>query len=46
MLHRLERTGNPQQVPYSANERIGGSAFAGIAEMVRSPYLLGVGMNF
>ncbi|HEX8009677.1 MAG TPA: MFS transporter [Casimicrobiaceae bacterium] len=41
--YRLERSANPQQGPRREGERVGGSAFAGLSELVRSPYLLGVG---
>ena len=44
-VHRLERaaTSAPAHVaPAAADARIGGSAIAGIAEVARSPYLLGV----
>ncbi|MGH8746987.1 MAG: NTP/NDP exchange transporter, partial [Burkholderiales bacterium] len=44
-VHRLERAATiapPHAMPASADARIGGSAFAGIAEVARSPYLLGV----
>jgi len=41
-VHRLERTANAGQASHPKEERIGGSAFAGISEIFRSPYLLGV----
>jgi ATP:ADP antiporter, AAA family len=44
-VHRLEREapGAPAHAPSAAPEaRIGGGAFAGLAEVARSPYLLGV----
>ncbi|MDH3318095.1 MAG: MFS transporter [Betaproteobacteria bacterium] len=43
--YRLERAahGAPSQAPPAAQtDRIGGSAFAGLAEVARSPYLLGI----
>jgi len=42
-VHRLEGTANAGQAPHvKKDERIGGSAFAGMTELARSPYLLGV----
>ena len=41
-VHQLERTANAGQASPPKDERIGGSAFAGISEVFRSPYLLGV----
>jgi AAA family ATP:ADP antiporter len=41
-VHRLERTASAGQGSPPKDERIGGSAFAGISEVVRSPYLLGL----
>jgi ATP:ADP antiporter, AAA family len=41
-VHRLERTANAGQASCSRDERIGGSAFAALPELMRSPYLLGV----
>jgi ATP:ADP antiporter, AAA family len=41
-VHRLERTANAQKTSPPKDERVGGSAFAGITEVFRSPYLLGV----
>ncbi|MDB5778352.1 MAG: major facilitator superfamily 1, partial [Polaromonas sp.] len=40
--HRLERTAGPATHEARAQERIGGSAFAALAQVLRSPYLLGV----
>lgn len=43
--HRLERAARgalAQAAPAAPNERIGGSAFDGLAEVLRSPYLLGI----
>ena len=42
-VHRLERTANTQQGPGRDERHIGGSAFAALPELIRSPYLLGVG---
>ena len=45
-VHRLERTAAAQaygQEPHAEPQRIGGSAFAALPELIRSPYLLGVG---
>jgi AAA family ATP:ADP antiporter len=41
-VHQLERAANAGQASSAKDERIGGSAFAGISEVFRSPYLLGV----
>ena len=41
-VHRLERIATPVQRESRAEERIGGSAFAALAEVFKSPYLLGV----
>jgi AAA family ATP:ADP antiporter len=43
-VYRLERTADPKQVSHAGEERIGGGAFAAATELMRSPYLLGVGM--
>jgi len=43
-VYRLERTADPKQISRAGEERIGGSAFAAATELMRSPYLLGVGM--
>jgi AAA family ATP:ADP antiporter len=43
-IHRLERTAKPSQVAVPSEELIGGTAFAGLLEIIRSPYLLGVAM--
>jgi AAA family ATP:ADP antiporter len=42
-VHRIERAADdrPAQAPPQA-QRVGGSAFAGLSELIRSPYLLGV----
>jgi ATP:ADP antiporter, AAA family len=42
--HRLERTGSAQQGAFGEKQRLGGSAFAALPELLRSPYLLGVGL--
>ena len=41
--HRLERSAHPQNGSPRNETRIGGSAFAALPELIRSPYLLGVG---
>jgi AAA family ATP:ADP antiporter len=41
-VHRLERTANARQ-GHPDERRVGGSAFAALSELIRSPYLLGVG---
>ncbi len=41
-VYQLEHTANLGQASAPKDERIGGSAFAGISEIFRSPYLLGV----
>jgi ATP:ADP antiporter, AAA family len=41
---QLERSANGKQVSPAEKERIGGSAFAAATELMRSPYLLGVGL--
>jgi len=43
-VHRLERVATAQPVTARTQERIGGSAFAAVPELVRSPYLAGVGL--
>jgi AAA family ATP:ADP antiporter len=42
-VHRLERSANAPQGPRRDGQRVGGSAFAALPELIRSPYLLGVG---
>ena len=42
-VHRLERAAGVHQGPRPEPSRVGGSAFAGLSELFRSPYLLGVG---
>ena len=41
-VHRLERIAVPHQRVAHDERKIGGSAFAAFAEVVRSPYLLGI----
>jgi AAA family ATP:ADP antiporter len=41
-VHRLERTATAQATAPPKHERVGGSAFAGLTEVFRSPYLFGV----
>ena len=43
-VHRLERTSGAKQGASQGQQRVGGGAFAGLFELFRSPYLLGVGM--
>ncbi len=40
---RLERAATPHQTGRAQDERLGGGAFAAIPELVRSPYLIGLG---
>ncbi len=42
-VHRLERAANVQAGAQAEPRRVGGSAFAALPELIRSPYLLGVG---
>jgi AAA family ATP:ADP antiporter len=42
-VHRLEGSANARQGPHPDERRVGGSAFAALPELIRSPYLLGVG---
>ena len=42
-VHRLERSANARQGARVDEPRVGGSAFAAVTELIRSPYLLGVG---
>ncbi len=42
-VYRLERRTATPQDPQQAGQRVGGSAFAALPELLRSPYLLGVG---
>ena len=39
---RLERAATPHQTGRAHDERLGGSAFAAIPELIRSPYLIGL----
>jgi ATP:ADP antiporter, AAA family len=41
-VHRIERVVDPPKAVEIRLQRIGGSAFAGLSELIRSPYLLGV----
>ena len=41
-VHRIERVTDPPRHGEFRAQRIGGSAFAGLVELMRSPYLLGV----
>ena len=41
-VHRIERVTDPPRHGEFRAQRIGGSAFAGLFELMRSPYLLGV----
>jgi ATP:ADP antiporter, AAA family len=41
-VHRIERVADPPTEVDPRRQRIGGSAFAGLSELIRSPYLLGV----
>jgi ATP:ADP antiporter, AAA family len=43
-VYRLEHTANAARSSGARERRIGGSAFAALTELVRSPYLLGVGL--
>jgi AAA family ATP:ADP antiporter len=42
-VYRLERAANAQAGTHAEPRRIGGNAFAALPELLRSPYLLGVG---
>jgi len=42
-VYRLERVTRPQAAAHPRQERIGGSALAALPELIRSPYLLGIG---
>ena len=41
-VHRIEHVADPPTEVDPRAQRIGGSAFAGLCELIRSPYLLGV----
>ena len=41
-VYRIERVAGPPTNVDHRQQRIGGSAFAGLSELIRSPYLLGV----
>jgi AAA family ATP:ADP antiporter len=42
-VYRLERAATLQAGVHAEPERVGGNAFAALSEVIRSPYLLGVG---
>jgi len=42
-VHRLERAAKAHAGPQAELQRVGGSAFAALPELLRSPYLIGVG---
>jgi ATP:ADP antiporter, AAA family len=42
-VYRLERAANAQAGAQAETRRVGGSAFAALPELLRSPYLIGVG---
>ncbi len=42
-VYRLERSAKATQGPRIDEQRVGGSAWAALPELIRSPYLLGVG---
>ena len=42
-VHRLERVATEQTGAHAEQLQIGGNALAGLTELIRSPYLLGVG---
>ena len=41
--HQLERTANARETSLLDERRVGGSAFAALSQLIRSPYLLGIG---
>ena len=41
-VHRLERATRAHRGPHPETRRLGGSAFAAVPELIRSPYLIGV----
>ena len=41
-VRRIERVAQPRTEVPPQQQRVGGSAFAGLSELIRSPYLLGV----
>jgi AAA family ATP:ADP antiporter len=43
-IYRLERAAVARAAPKATTEYIGGSAFAAIPELIRSPYMLGIGI--
>ena len=42
-VHQLERTANARETSPPDERPIGGGAFAALSELIRSPYLLGIG---
>jgi ATP:ADP antiporter, AAA family len=42
-VHRLERAATAQAGAHAEQRRVGGGAFAALPELIRSPYLIGVG---
>jgi ATP:ADP antiporter, AAA family len=42
-VHRLERAANARPVAGPDEQRVGGGAFSALPEVIRSPYLIGVG---
>jgi len=42
-VHQLERTANARETSPPDERRVGGSPFAALSELIRSPYLLGIG---
>lgn len=43
-IYRLERAAVTHAGPKASDENIGGGAFAAIPELIRSPYILGIGL--
>jgi AAA family ATP:ADP antiporter len=43
-VYRLERAATAQAGPRAEPGRVGGNAFAALTELIRSPYLLGIGV--
>lgn len=41
-VHRIERVARPSAQALPQQQRVGGNALAGLSELIRSPYLLGV----
>jgi len=42
-VYRLERAATAQTAAHAEPQRVGGSAFAALPELIRSPYLIGIG---